>query len=118
MQYDTLILKIKKPEFDLIEGEVLTIKMEVSLGTRGHFSMVLPVRCCGSSHLVARYQGVPKPPHFCRCDAKSQVVLLGSSANAEVTQPLVPSRVREPDMRRMVLLYGVWSQVTMSPEGE
>jgi hypothetical protein len=41
-------------------------KMEVIWGTRGHFNIVLSAKFCGTPHVVARFQGVPQKPHFCR----------------------------------------------------
>jgi hypothetical protein len=66
VQHESEILKAGKPEFDVIEGEVLTIEMELTSGTRGHFGMVLPVRFRGGVNVVARCQGVPEEPHFGR----------------------------------------------------
>ncbi len=46
--------------------EPLTIEMEDTSGTRGHFNIVLSVRFSGDKGLVARCQGVPEDPHFGR----------------------------------------------------
>jgi hypothetical protein len=40
--------------------EPLTICIQLTLGTRGNFGMVLSVKSCGNVGLVARCQGVPK----------------------------------------------------------
>ncbi len=54
MQNTSKMMMPGKSEFNLIEGEVLTIAIQRTPGTRGHFKMVLPVTFRGSVGLVAR----------------------------------------------------------------
>ena len=42
------------------DDDALTIAIQLTSGTRGDFSMVLPVRSCGGVGLVARCQGRPR----------------------------------------------------------
>ena len=63
----------KEPESDERQNdrgthhdEALTMQIQVTLGTRGHFDIVLPVMCRAASGVVARYQGVPKAPDLRR----------------------------------------------------
>ncbi len=60
MQHESGRVRIGKPDFTMIEGEVLTIAMQRTSGTRGNFGIVLPVRSCGGVGVVARCQGVPE----------------------------------------------------------
>jgi hypothetical protein len=64
--HESKIEKPGKPDFAMIEAKVLTIEMERTSGTRGHFDMVLSVRFSGHTDLVARCQGVPEEAHFGR----------------------------------------------------
>jgi len=56
--------------------------MELSLGTRGNFSIVLPVKFRGGITFRARYHGVPKPTHAWRY----QVAPRASAARSEMME--------------------------------
>ena len=52
-------MRAGKPHFTMTEGEVLTITMKLSIGTRDNFGIVLSVKRCGTVSVVARCQGRP-----------------------------------------------------------
>ena len=52
-------MRAGKPHFTVIEGEVLTITMKLSIGMRDNFGIVLSVKRCGTVSVVARCQGRP-----------------------------------------------------------
>ncbi len=53
-------MRAGKPDFTMIEGEVLTIAIQLTSGTLADFGIVLPVRSCGGVTFRARCHGRPQ----------------------------------------------------------
>ncbi len=77
----------------MIEGNLLTIAMQRTSGTRGHLSIVLPVRSCGGVSVVARCQVVPEDPHFgCSADRSTHPDFINKERLKVSIQEIVVTR--------------------------
>ncbi len=92
----------------MIEGEVLTISIEASLGTRGNFNIVLPVKVRGGFTFPARLQGRPQTASCLALARWRSEQHRWSTSGSKITSPENLEAIRDAIENRDVIIVEHW----------